>query len=261
MRLLLLCMLVSCGCGSYMSDHRRLIDYLLRSNEGAYDTDARPVREQNTTMDISLELHLNAVMDVDVKKGLMTSSGWVGLSWFDEYTVWEPADFGGIRELRVPASMFWVPDVYLFNDASGEYHASVLNNDVKVWKSHDGTNHWYTPTQFRSLCDEVTPNAVNVSCPLVFGSWMYHENYINLVSEDFADLSNFNGNSKWHLLQVPATRHSKVYECCPEPYVDITWDVVLTKRHHGGDDDDDDDDLSREQGDDDEKNQNDNDRI
>ena len=33
---------------------------------GEYDANARPVREQNTTMDISLELHLNAVM---VKRG------------------------------------------------------------------------------------------------------------------------------------------------------------------------------------------------
>ena len=35
-RLLLLSMLVSSGCCSYMSDHRRLLDYLLRSNEGLH---------------------------------------------------------------------------------------------------------------------------------------------------------------------------------------------------------------------------------
>jgi len=242
-----------------MSDHRRLLDYLLRSNEGEYDANARPVREQNTTMDISLELHLNAVMDVDVKKGIMKSNGWVGFSWMDEYTTWEPADFGGITELRVPASMFWVPDVYLFNDASGEYVASILQNDVKVWKSSDGSSHWYTPTMFRSLCDEVTKDAVNVTCPLIFGSWMFHEQYINLVSKDNADLSNFNGNSEWDLLGAPATRNIKEYDCCPEPYVDITWDIKLTKRYHE-DDDEDDNNGSKEDDDDDDKNQNDGDR-
>ena len=31
-----------------------------------------------------------------MKKGIMKSNGWVGFSWMDEYTTWEPADFGGI---------------------------------------------------------------------------------------------------------------------------------------------------------------------
>jgi len=231
--------LISGGYCSYMSDHRRLMDYLLRSNEGPYDANVRPVRQQNTTMDIELELHLNAVVDVDDERGMMKSSGWVGFSWMDEYARWNPAEFGGIKEIRVPASMFWVPDVYLFNDANGDFQSGILKNDVRVWKSSDGSAHWYTPTLFNSLCDMTTQNIVNVTCPLVFGSWMYHEGYINLESAASADLSNFNGNSDWELLEAPAFRHSKVYECCPEPYVDITWDISLTRRRHDIDDEDD----------------------
>merc|ERR1711860_455503 len=168
-------------------------------------------------MDIELELHLNAGVDVDDEKGMMKSSGWVGFGWMDEYARWNPAEFGGIKEIRVPASMFWVPDVYLFNDAKGDFQSGILKNDVRVWKSSDGSAHWYTPTLFNSLCDMTTQNIVNVTCPLVFGSWMYHEGYIKLES--------------------PAFRHSKVYECCPEPYVDITWDISLTRRRHDIDED------------------------
>merc|ERR1711922_44744 len=83
-------------------------------------------------MDIELELHLNAVVDVDDEKGMMKSSGWVGFSWMDEYARWNPAEFGGIKEIRVPASMFWVPDVYLFNDAKGDFQSGILKNDVRV---------------------------------------------------------------------------------------------------------------------------------
>merc|ERR1712137_624674 len=120
-------------------------------------------------MDIELELHLNAVVDVDDEKGMMKSSGWVGFSWMDEYARWNPAEFGGIKEIRVPASMFWVPDVYLFNDAKGDFQSGILRNDVRVWKSSDGSAHWYTPTLFNSLCDMTTQNIERDLSP---GLWL-----------------------------------------------------------------------------------------
>ena len=34
---------------------------------------------------------------MDEKKGIMTSNGWVFFSWIDEYTMWNPDEFGGIK--------------------------------------------------------------------------------------------------------------------------------------------------------------------
>ena len=36
-------------------------------------------------------------------------------SWRDHWLQWNPADFGGLRELRVPAYDIWLPDTTLYN--------------------------------------------------------------------------------------------------------------------------------------------------
>ena len=36
-------------------------------------------------------------------------------SWKDEFLIWNPEDFDGIRHLTVSPDTLWVPDVYFFN--------------------------------------------------------------------------------------------------------------------------------------------------
>jgi len=74
-------------------------------------------------MEIDIEFSLQSVQGLDEKTGVLTSSAWVELSWVNEYYVWEPEYFGGIENIRMSPSKVWVPDIYVFNDASGEYNA------------------------------------------------------------------------------------------------------------------------------------------
>jgi len=232
-----------------MADHRRLIDYLLHNKEGTYDVSARPVRDINTRMLIDVEFHLNGVQEVNIEKGVMTSSGWVGYMWMNEYAQWDPKEFGGIKEIRVRPENLWYPDIYLFNDASGQYNKRIMENSNSI--NHmvvhsDGSCYWFTPTIFESLCDNTNEEVTEITCPLTFGSWTFHEDLVDLNTTANADLHNFNGNTEWELMGAPASRHSKVYECCEEPYVDITWNIKLAKRvhpqneDHGHDEDDED---------------------
>merc|ERR1712055_156343 len=248
LRLTILSLMATACCASYMADHRRLLEYIFKHKSGVYDVSARPVKDINSTMLIDVEFHLNAVQDVDVERGVMTSSGWVGYMWMNQYTQWDPQEFGGISEIRVNPKNLWVPDVYLFNDASGQYNKRIIensNSNNHLLVKADGSCYWFTPTIYESLCDTPNKDFTQISCPLVFGSWTFHEGLVDLSTTTNADLHNFNGNTEWELLGAPATRHSKIYECCEEPYVDITWDIKLTKRHHGdsseeGDEEDDD---------------------
>ena len=38
-------------------------------------------------------------------------------------------------------------------------------------------------------------------------------------------------NSEWMIQNVSVVRHTQLYGCCPEPYVDITGYVTLSRRH------------------------------
>ena len=35
--------------------------------------------------------------------------------WTDEVLTWNPADFGGIKDLRLPPYVAWTPDIVLYN--------------------------------------------------------------------------------------------------------------------------------------------------
>ena len=45
------------------------------------------------------------------------------------------------------------------------------------------------------------------------------------------DLSSFVVNSEWALIGVDSNLNSVFYDCCPEPYLDITYTLKLRRRH------------------------------
>ena len=45
--------------------------------------------------------------------------------------------------------------------------------------------------------------------------------------QDNVDTSTFMPHLAWTLVEAPAERHSQHYECCPEPYLDITYTLKL----------------------------------
>ena len=35
--------------------------------------------------------------------------------WIDENLVWDPEDYGGLKMIRLPCDLIWLPDVVLYN--------------------------------------------------------------------------------------------------------------------------------------------------
>ena len=47
---------------------------------------------------------------------------------------------------------------------------------------------------------------------------------------DEVDTSTYMPHSYWTVVEAPAERNVQQYECCPEPHIDITYNIKL--RHH-----------------------------
>lgn len=45
----------------------------------------------------------------------MTTNVWLDQEWNDELLRWNPEDFGGIEEIRIPCDKIWLPDIVLYN--------------------------------------------------------------------------------------------------------------------------------------------------
>ena len=48
---------------------------------------------------------------------------------------------------------------------------------------------------------------------------------------DNMDLEGYNPNTEWTLEGASVERHETVYECCPAPFVDITYTIRLQSRN------------------------------
>merc|ERR1719242_1597618 len=60
-------------------------------------------------------------MDLDEplqKNPVLKMTSWLRMSWMDFRLKWDPEAYGGITNIRLPASSVWVPDVEVFDAIS-----------------------------------------------------------------------------------------------------------------------------------------------
>ena len=48
------------------------------------------------------------------------------------------------------------------------------------------------------------------------------------------DLEGFVGHAVWELDSTNVMRHETLYDCCPAPFVDITYDIKIRKKQGSG---------------------------
>ena len=69
------------------------------------------------------------------------------------------------------------------------------------------------------------------NCSLKFGTWTYHEALVNLTLKDVeADTSSYQQNAEWQLISAFATRNSVKYACCPEVFLDVTFEFIIQRK-------------------------------
>ena len=65
-------------------------------------------------------------------------------------------------------------------------------------------------------------------CHIKMGSWTYDANHLNITTIQHAtekmDLNDFSINSRYVVVsQEEESIQTKVYDCCPEPYMHTDW--------------------------------------
>lgn len=60
------------------------------------------------------------------------------------------------------------------------------------------------------------------TCEIKIGSWTFSALQLDLKISDKAVETNYYHSIEWELISTSAERHETIYECCPEPYTDIS---------------------------------------
>ncbi|KAM8876743.1 neuronal acetylcholine receptor subunit alpha-7-like [Synchiropus picturatus] len=224
---LLLCVAVSL-CMVRVShqdpDENRLIRELMRN----YNPLVRPVSNYSEPLTIKLGLNLIQILDLDEKKQILTTNAWLNLMWTDSSLKWDPQDYNGIKNIRFPSSKIWKPDILLYNSASEAFRSTY---DTLVLVDHSGDCTNIPPAIFKSVCKiDVRWFPFDIqTCQIKLGSWTHSGFQIELKLGDLT-LSDYTENNEWSLVGTSEKMTTTYYPCCPEPYPDVTYTLVLRRR-------------------------------
>ena len=115
---------------------------------------------------------------------------------------------------------------------------------TKATVYYNGRIIWEPPVIYKSACIinvEFFPFDIQ-SCKMKFGTWTYDGSEIDLIHH-CSDKNNTSGviknginfvdfypNVEWDVLKGTAVKNSKSYPCCPEPYIDVTFEITMKRK-------------------------------
>uniref|UniRef100_A0A3B4BN93 Cholinergic receptor, nicotinic, alpha 9 n=1 Tax=Periophthalmus magnuspinnatus TaxID=409849 RepID=A0A3B4BN93_9GOBI len=206
---------------------RKLLNDLMEN----YSNALRPVEDTDSALNVSLQITLSQIKDMDERNQVLTTYLWIRQVWHDAYLKWNKEDYDDLEMINIPSDLVWKPDIVLYNKADEEEDSGTSNTNVKL--RYNGEIIWDSPAITKSTC------VVNVAyfpfdkqeCNLTFGSWTYNGNQVDIsLGMDGGDLSDFVENVEWECLGMPAYRNVMMYGCCSDPYTEITYILRLKRR-------------------------------
>ncbi|KAG8453610.1 hypothetical protein GDO86_000297 [Hymenochirus boettgeri] len=195
-----------------------------------YSNALRPVEDTDKALNVTLQITLSQIKDIDERNQILTAYLWIRQSWYDAYLIWDRDEYDGLDSIRIPSNMVWRPDIVLYNKADDEFSEPVNTNVVL---RYDGRITWDSPAITKSSCvvDVSYFPFDNQECNLTFGSWTYNGNQVDIINTmDTGDLSDFVENVEWEMQGMPAVKNVITYGCCSEPYPDVTFTLILKRR-------------------------------
>ena len=173
---------------------------LMRDLLTEYNLYVRPVIDVNETVYVSMKLSILSVKQYDEKEGTLSFIAVLGLSWSDIRMWWEPASYGGIKEILIGYDKVWVPDLYCVNSAVTFLPVGTRTERVRY--NHTGYGHFSPGSLFTVSCAGNMKKYPfdSQTCHISFNAWNYDAEEVSLIPEfDIIDLSDFAGNNMWSI--------------------------------------------------------------
>lgn len=200
-----------------------------------YNKDARPATRETPTIYVKHGLSLLRI--VSIKNNIATIDAWQNLQWNDPRLTWMPSDYFETNSISLVVHKVWKPDILLYNIAGSD--DGYIYKNVNVIVHHSGIVTWVPMIRLVTYCDDTDTNENGeFRCSLKFGSWTLDESKLNVTNymrnssnnATEVDLSNFIESKEFFLVNTEVQLNEQFYECCPEPYQDITYNLIFKKK-------------------------------
>ncbi|XP_052104683.1 neuronal acetylcholine receptor subunit alpha-10-like isoform X1 [Mytilus californianus] len=195
-----------------------------------YDNGLRPVCGGATLVNLSIGVAVRQLIDLDEPNQVMKINLWIRLKWTDCLLQWNSSEYNNTGYIVVPISKIWTPDLTLYDSLDSEMNG-MDKNRASIYS--DGSVYYNFPTLIEVICPiDVTSFPFDTQvCALLFGSWVYHGNQLDMQARDNpSDLSSMKTNVEWVIQKIVVERHEVVYGCCPDPYPDVTFYIHVERK-------------------------------
>ncbi|KAI5943325.1 5-hydroxytryptamine receptor 3B [Manis javanica] len=196
-----------------------------------YRKEVRPVHNWTEATTVYLDISVCAVLDVDAQNQKLKTSVWYHEVWDDGFLSWNPSMFDEIREISLPLSAIWAPDIII-----NEFVDSERSPDLPyVYVNSSGTIKNSKPIQVVSACSLETytfPFDIQ-NCSLTFRSILHTVEDVDLAflrsREDIKhDKKAFLNDSEWELLSVSSAYD--ILQTNAGDFAQIQYNVVIRRR-------------------------------
>ena len=175
-----------------------LRDYLFSN----YEKESRPIKDINKPVDVEMGLAIQTLEQFNQKTETIKLNIWFRMNWMNEYMSWTNRSEFSMNSIDVNPDNIWTPDIELLNAASLP-EIYTLKGGLMLYNT--GECMWSRPGIFMFSCPlDLHDFPFDVQkCSMTFASWIFNNNYLNLVPyEDpskAVDILNDFSHSEWNV--------------------------------------------------------------
>jgi hypothetical protein len=186
-----------------------------------YNPNVMPNIDKSSPLEVTIDMYLMSVDDVDAKRQTFSIKGFLEFSWKNEFLQWEPEDYPGVTRINVKNSDIWIPDIALQDtfDQITDLGQDGGRADIK----NDGTVTIWPYKVYTVACKILIAKFPfdKQTCTFDFLSWTNPSSVLQLrTSQEKLPLDYFSESGEWELLNTSITHERR-------PYGNDAWDHII----------------------------------
>lgn len=186
------------------------------------------VRPSATTY-VDIELNLLSINEMDVKKQIMSSSGWLTITWEDPRLTWDPSAYGDIEYIYTKQEEIWRPELIIDNSVEGI--SPLGHDDIFLKVNYTGKVRWDPPGRYVTQCDfNITYYPFDYQmCSVEVTSFAFTREAVTLNSTyDKVNTEDYKENGEWVLHSSRIDQHYLTEH--GEEFSQLEFKVIFERR-------------------------------
>ena len=189
----------------------------------------------DNTVQIKLGLAIRSLNNINQIDGTISSNVWLRHWWNDKNLKWNETKWN-ISKISAHTNheldrSIWTPDILIYNTAEKPMD-ELLKTNVMIYSNGDII--WSRPGMLRTSCVFDLENFPfdTQTCSYKFGSWLYDKSQIDISNVDNPiDLTNYQSNQEWSIINSEHYIEEKVYKCCTETFQSTFYKITIKRKY------------------------------